>query len=173
MKILILVLSFAFIGFTHADYSDGYTAYENGNYKVAFREWKEVVGEDTLWSDFDFNPEEIKTPTVVSQAQYNLGYMYENGQGTLKNHKEAYKYYNRSSKDNYGPGQLALIKLLLRFIDGDLKHILTAEQKGDLREGWQEIAENTTLLFSNKHASKNERKVAEDIWNQYKLWEYP
>ena len=173
MKKIILLLSFAFIGFTQADYNDGYKAYENGNYKAAYIEWKEVVGEDNAFSDFDFNPDEAKTPTLRSQAQYNLGYMNENGQGTLKNYKEAYKYYNRSAKDNYGPGQLALIKLLLRFIDGDLKHILTAEQKGDLREGWQEIAENTTLLFSNKHASKNDREAAEDIWSKYKLWEYP
>ena len=167
------MLSFVFIGFTHADYSDGQKAYENGNYKAAFREWKEVVGEDTLFSDFDFNPDETKTPTVVSQAQYNLGYMYENGQGTVKNYKEALKYYGRSAKQNYSPAQLALVKMQLRFIDGDLKHILTAEQKGNLREGWKEIAESTMLLFNNKVASSDDREAAEDIWNKYKLWNYP
>ena len=173
MKIVILLLSFAFIGFTHADYNDGYKAYEKGNYRAAFREWKEMVGEDNLWSDFDFHPDEPKTPTILNQAQYNLGYMYENGQGTLKNYQEAHKYYNRSAKQNYSPAQLALVKLLLRFIDGDLKHILTAEQKGNLREGWQEVAENVMLLFNNKHASNKDREAAEDIWNKYKLWNYP
>ena len=173
MKKLLLLLSFAFIGFTHADYNDGHKAYEKGNYRDAFREWKDFVGEDNLWSDFDFHPDEPKTPTVLSQAQYNLGYMYENGQGTLKNYQEALKYYNRSAKQNYAPAQLALIELYLRFIDGDLKHILTAEQKGNLREGWQEIAENVMLLFNNKHASNKDREAAEDIWNKYKLWNYP
>ena len=99
--------------------------------------------------------------------------MYENGQGTLKNYEEAYKYYNRSARDNYGPAQLALVKLILRFIDGDLKHILTAEQKSNLREGWQDIAEGVMKLFNNKHASNKDREAAEDIWNKYKLWNYP
>ena len=173
MKKVILLLSFAFIGFTHANYNDGYKAYEKGDYRTAFREWQEVVGEDNLFSDFDFNPDEPKSPTTRSQAQYNLGYMYENGQGTLKNYEEAYKYYNRSARDNYGPAQLALVKLLLRLIDGDLKHILTAEQKSNLREGWQDIAEGVMKLFNNKHASNKDREAAEDIWNKYKLWNYP
>ena len=167
------MLSFFFIGLTHANYSDGYKAYEKGDYRTAFKEWKDLVGEDTLFSDFDFNPDEPKSPTTHSQAQYNLGYMYENGQGTLKNYEEAYKYYNRSARDNYGPAQLALVKLLLRLIDGDLKHILTAEQKSNLREGWQDIAEGVMKLFNNKHASKKDREAAEDIWNKYKLWNYP
>jgi len=173
MKILILLLSFAFVGFTHADYTDGYNAYQNGNYKVAFREWKEVVGEDNLWSDFDFNPDELKTPDTISQAQYNLGFMYENGQGTLKNYQEALKYYNRSARQNYPPAQLALVQLQLRFMDGDLKHILEAEEKGDLREGWREVAENVMLLFNNRIASDKDHEVAKDIWDKYKLWNYP
>ena len=153
MKKVILLLSFFFIGLSHANYSDGYKAYEKGDYRTAFKEWKDLVGEDTLFSDFDFNSDEPKSPTTHSQAQYNLGYMYENGQGTLKNYQEALKYYERSARYNYGRAQLALVELKLRFLDGDLKHILTAEQKGDLREGWKELAEDVMILFNNEYAS--------------------
>ena len=125
------------------------------NYKEAFKWWK--LGAEQGDAD----------------AQYNLGIMYSKGRGVAQDYQEAGKYYSRSAKQNYSPAQLALVKLLLRFVDGDLKHILTAEQKGTLREGWQEIAENVMLLFNNKHASNKDREAAEDIWNKYKLWNYP
>ena len=172
-KLLLLFILFSWTHTAFAGFDEGWDAYEKGDYKDAFREWKDFVGEDNLFSDYDFNPDEPKAPTVHSQAQYNLGFMYENGQGTLKNYAEAYKYYNRSAKQNYSLAQLALVRLLLRYVDGDLKHMLTAEQKGTLREGWQEIAKNVMLLFNNKHASSKNREAAEDNWNKYKLWNYP
>ena len=173
MKKVVFLLSFVFIGLAYANYSDGYKAYEKGDYRTAFKEWKDLVGEDTLFSDFDFNPDEPKSPTTRNQAQYNLGYMYENGRGTLKNYQEALKYYERSARYNYGRAQLALIKLKLRFLDGDLKPILSAEKKGDLREGWKELAEDVMILFNNEYASDELHEAAEIIWNKHELWNYP
>ena len=57
-----------------ADFNDGLAAYSAGDYETAVHKFKALAEQgDTV-------------------AQYNLGSMYENGQGILQNNKEAVKW---------------------------------------------------------------------------------
>ena len=73
--LLLFVLSFGPIGVVSADYSSGLSAYNKGNYKVAFSEWLPLAEEG------------------ISQAQYNIGGIYAIGYGVGVNEKEDVIWY--------------------------------------------------------------------------------
>jgi hypothetical protein len=70
-----------------ADYQAGLDAYESGDYGAAFREFK-------LPADQGF-----------ASAQYNLGFMYENGQGVSQNYKEAVRWYRKAAEQGHASAQ--------------------------------------------------------------------
>ena len=78
--LLLFVLSFGPIGVVSADYSSGLSAYNKGNYKVAFSEWLPLAEEG------------------ISQAQYNLGGMYAKGYGVGVNDKDAVFWYKKAAE---------------------------------------------------------------------------
>jgi hypothetical protein len=49
--LLLLLLSLGFIGSANADYQDGYSAYEKGDYETALQEWIPLVGQPETTRD--------------------------------------------------------------------------------------------------------------------------
>jgi len=73
------VLLFGISGSSFADFDDGYDAYQKGDYKTAFNEWKSLAKQDHVY------------------AQLNLGMAYRDGLGVEKNAKEAFKWYEKAA----------------------------------------------------------------------------
>jgi TPR repeat protein len=100
LKTLLLTLSLLFFGIntsTLADFNDGYDAYQKGDYKTAFSEWKSSAEQGE------------------ARAQYNLGWMYEKGKGVLKDPKQAVKWYRKGAEQGHSKAQY---NLGLMYING-------------------------------------------------------
>ena len=71
-------------------FNKGNTAFEDGNYKQAVK-WLSKAAEqgDVL-------------------AQYNLGWMYANGQGVVQDYKQAVKWYSQAAEQGYASAQTNL-----------------------------------------------------------------
>ncbi|MCH9750275.1 MAG: sel1 repeat family protein, partial [Proteobacteria bacterium] len=80
----------AFGGATYADYSDGWGAYFEGDYKTALKEWQSLADQ----GDAD--------------AQYSLGLMYAKGDGVLKDYKQAAKWYQKAADQGDADAQYIL-----------------------------------------------------------------
>ena len=66
-----------------ADYQKGFDAYEKGSYATALKEWTPLA----------------KQGNAV--AQYNLGVMYDNGQGVPQDYIRAHMWFNISVSTGY------------------------------------------------------------------------
>ena len=188
--LLTVLLSISLVGVSYADFhtsdwtnnhndtsvfNQGVKAYNDGDYQSAFNKWKSLTDfdEDDLFSHFDFdsalgNPI-VKVPGIEARAEYEIGALYENGLGVLKNYNKAGKYYEWSAKWNYPQGQLASAKLRLKVLDGDLIEGLTKENK---IEGYGEAAKFISKLYENERATDEMRKEAEELWTKYELHKY-
>ena len=71
---LVLLLGSAGVSWS-ADFQKGVTAYRSGDYATAIREFQPLAEQG------------------ISDAQYNLGLLYENGWGVSKDNKTAVKWY--------------------------------------------------------------------------------
>ena len=65
------------------DYDKGFAAYARGNYATAMREWRPLAKQG------------------VAKAQFNLGVMYERGQGVPKDSAEAVRWYRRAAEQGF------------------------------------------------------------------------
>ena len=70
--------------------SDGFAAYERGDYDTAFKELKPLAEQ----GDTD--------------AQHSLGVMYDTGQGVPQDYKEAATWYRKAAEQGYAPAQYNL-----------------------------------------------------------------
>jgi len=70
-----------------AGYDDGMTAYQKQDYVTALKEWKPLAEQGNL------------------DAQYNLGILYENGQGVAKDYKQAFFWYKKVANQGYPNAQ--------------------------------------------------------------------
>ena len=68
----------------------GYEAYNDGDYATALKEWKPLAEQGYAF------------------AQYNLGILYEYGNGVPKDYAEAVKWYRLSSEQGYAISQYSL-----------------------------------------------------------------
>ena len=85
MKTLIIIpflLFSLFLGLPSysSDFDKGLTAYNNGDYATALKEWKPLAEE----GDVD--------------AQYYLGVLYDNGDGVPQDYKEAVRWYTLAAE---------------------------------------------------------------------------
>ena len=95
MKTLIIipVLLFSlFLGLPSysSDFDKGLTAYNNGDYATALKEWKPLAEE----GDVD--------------AQYHLGVLYDNGDGVPQDYKEAVRWYKLAAEQGVAEAQFNL-----------------------------------------------------------------
>ena len=65
------------------NFENGFEAYERGDFSNAMRMFRLVAEQG------------------ISEAQYNLGFIYDNGQGVPQNDKEAVKWYRKSAEQGY------------------------------------------------------------------------
>ena len=88
---LAVALLFGSVGVSWSqDFQKGVTAYESGDYATALREWKPLAQQG------------------YASAQYNLGLMYDNGQGVPQDDKTAVKWYRLAAEQGYASAQFNL-----------------------------------------------------------------
>ncbi len=63
-----------------SSYQKGFGAYERGNYDTALKEWRPLAKQG------------------LSQAQYNLGLMYAEGEGVAQDYQEAVRWYRLAAE---------------------------------------------------------------------------
>ena len=73
-----------------AGFYDGVTAFDNGDYKTALREFR------------------VSAIKGDARAQYNLGVMYRTGKGVSKDYKEADRWYRNASERGHVQAQFSL-----------------------------------------------------------------
>ena len=177
IKILIVtVFLTAFGGATYADYQDGVDAYIKGDYKTAFKEWQPLADQ----GDAD--------------AQYNLGLMYGNGRGVLKDDKQAVKWYRKAADQSVAEAQYNLGwmyangKGVLKDDKEAVKWYRKAADQGFAEAqyslGWMYASGKGVLkdmtkakywikkAYENPDVSASTLELAEKAWNQHKLWKY-
>jgi len=92
MKKLLVCILFVLLG-THMpaqEIDKGYEAYNDGDYATALKEWKPLAEQGYAF------------------AQYNLGILYEYGNGVPKDYAEAVKWYRLSAEQGYAISQYSL-----------------------------------------------------------------
>ena len=134
------VLLFGISGSGVADFNDGYNAYEKGDYKTAFNEWKPLAEEGG------------------ESAQYNIGWLYDNGKGVLKDDKEAVKWYRKAAEQS-NPDAQGNLGVMYGDGDGILKDLSKAKY-------WIKKA------YDNPDAKTRVVENAEKNWNRLELWKY-
>ena len=141
IKILIVTMFLtAFGGITYADFNDGWVASEEGDYKTAFNEWKPLAEQGD------------------AGAQHNLGWMYGNGKGVLKDDKQAVKWYQKAADQGNASAQYNLGAMY-----ADSTVVLKDLSKAKY---WIKKA------YENPDASASALELAEKAWNQLELWKY-
>ena len=91
--IIIPVLFFSlFLGASSysADFDKGLTAAQSGDFATALKEWKPLAEQGH------------------AKAQYNLGVMYERGDGVPQDHKEAVRLYRLAAEQGNAKAQFNL-----------------------------------------------------------------
>ena len=71
-------------------YQEGYDAYNRGDYDTALKEWRPLAEQG------------------LSQAQYNLGLMYAEGEGVAQDYQEAVRWYRLAAEQGHASGQFSL-----------------------------------------------------------------
>jgi len=74
--IVAATLLIAFMATARADFQDGFAAADRGDYATALREWRPLAEQGD------------------ASAQYNLGLMYDKGQGVPQDYVQAHLWYN-------------------------------------------------------------------------------
>jgi len=174
-KILSLfLLSFILIGSSNADYGDGINAYAEGDYQGAILEWLQVAEQGD------------------ARAQYNVAWMYANGQGTAQDFQEAANWYEKSADQGYVDAQFNLGNLYLRgsgVTQNDylaFSWFIKAAEQGDAAaqynlgrmylEGKGSDKNILEARFWMKLAIENDieyiRILAQEVWDKFKLGSY-
>ena len=169
-----LFLSLSLMSIAYADFNDGLDAYNKGDYKTAFSEWKPLADQ----GDAD--------------AQSNLGVLYENGKGVLKDYKEAVKWYRKSADQGRASGQHNLgvmyangkgvlkddkeaVKWYQKAADQD--YALAQNNLGVMYGRGEGVLKNMTqakywIQKAYEGDDKEATALAEKNWKRFELWKY-
>ena len=80
---------------TFADYQSGLDAYNDGNYKTAMYEWKEVIAA----------PPSKYSPATIAETNYAIGMLYWMGQGVPADNLEASKWLHKAGELGHAGAQ--------------------------------------------------------------------
>ena len=72
------------------DFEKGWAAYNAGDYETALQEWRPLAEQGN------------------ASAQYNLGIMYDNGDGVIRDYAEAVDWYRKAAEQGYADAQTNL-----------------------------------------------------------------
>ena len=89
LSLIFLTILFCFtsnVGWS-ADFQKGVIAFDNGDYATALREWTPLAKQGNAY------------------AQYNLGVMYDKGQGVPQDYKTALKWYRLAAEQGDASAQ--------------------------------------------------------------------
>ncbi len=89
-RILVALLLLTLAAPAWAGWDEGVAAYERGDYATAFREMKPLAEQGN------------------ASAQYNLGFMYGNGEGVTQDYAEAVRWYRRAAEQGHAGAQTSL-----------------------------------------------------------------
>ena len=117
-----------------ADFPKGLTAYKSGDYATALREWTPLAKQGNV------------------SAQFNLGLMYETGQGVPKDYKTAVKWYRLAAEQGHPKSQYNL-GVMYDNGQGVLQDYVRAHM-------WYNIA---AISGKSKNASKNRDLLAKQM----------
>ena len=84
--VLLLTLLITFNSFAD-ELSDAFDAYERGDYSTAFDLYEKLANQGN------------------AKAQFNLGYMYDIGQGLPQDYKQAVHWYTKAAEQGYAKAQ--------------------------------------------------------------------
>ena len=141
-------------GALSAHFQKGLTAYKNGDFAIALREWEPLAKQGH------------------KHAQHNLGWIYENGNGVPRNHKTAVKWYRLSAEQGHVGAQTNL-GAMFAFGKGVIQdniyaHMwwnLAASQGDENARKYREIVEKK--MFPSQ-IEKAQRLVRECVKKNYK-----
>ena len=88
--LILLILAISYTSSVYADYNDGLTAYERGDYETAYKEWLPIA------------------ELGDSEAQYHIGIIYFSGFGVTKDEGRALNWFKKSAKQGHGASQSTL-----------------------------------------------------------------
>ena len=94
-KISVVLMIFIFSFEAKAQQDRGFKAYNKGNYEVAYKEWLKLHRADKN-----------------SQAQYNIGLLYRNGQGVSKDQRLAFDWFSRAAIQDH-PASNRMVGMML------------------------------------------------------------
>ncbi len=87
MLLAVVVVLTAAPACTDSDFNAGVKAYERGDYATALKKWRPLAEHGD------------------AAAQYNLGFMYSNGEGVPQDDKEAVRWYRLAAVQGHAPAQ--------------------------------------------------------------------
>lgn len=90
MKKYFVVLLLALSSFAYADFKKGVACYRSGDYSCALREYKAAAKQGE------------------APSQYNLGLMYNNGQGVRQDYAKGMKWYRKAAGQGHANAQFNL-----------------------------------------------------------------
>ena len=137
-KILIsLIFLFGLTSITNmavADFNDGWNAFLEEDYKAASKEWR------------------VLAESGDGKSQTNLGILYYNGKGVLKDYDKAFEWLKKAAEQGEAEAQFILGEIYIEG-KGALKSFKNAKY-------WIQLA------------YENGFNRAEDVWNEYELWKF-
>ena len=85
MRIILATIAFVMLATPSwaGDFNKGAEAFNNGDYATALEEWTPLAEQG------------------YPKAQFNLAYMYKNGQGVLQDYQTAAKWYTLAAEQGY------------------------------------------------------------------------
>jgi len=134
IPIVLLISTLGIISPINADFNDGWIAYTNGDFKAASKQWRQLAEKGD------------------AKSQTNLGILYFNGKGVLKDYKTALKLFKMAGDQGDPEAQFILGKIYIEG-DGVARSLRNAKY-------WVNLA------------FENEFDGAEALWNDYQLWKY-
>ena len=156
--ILATVLSLAFTQVTAQDFNKGSEAYMAGDYATALKEWKPLAEQGN------------------ANAQYNLGIMYDIGNGVLQDFAEAAKWWLLSAEQGHAQAQRNL-GLMYELGTGVLQDNVTAHMwlniasaNGNEQAGF--FRNKLGALMTGSDISKATTMAKECMKNDYKKCGY-
>ena len=131
-----------------ADFQKGLTAYKSGDYATALREWKPLAKQG------------------YAVAQYNLGVMYDKGQGVPQDYKTAVKWYRLAAKQGYAKSQYNL-GLMYRKGQGVTQNDKTAVKwyRLSAKQGDASAQYNLGFMYYNGLGVSQDNVYAHMWWN--------
>jgi TPR repeat protein len=159
-----------------ADFNEGHLAYQQGEYQTALKIWQPLAEQGD------------------ARAQYNLGSMYINGLGVLKDDKRAIKWYRKATDQGLAEAQnnLGVMYGNGQGVSKDDKKAVEWYRKA-AEQSFAEAQYNLGVAYANglgvltdlsqakywinqayenPNISTKTEQLTKEIWSDYELWTY-